>query len=540
MDDLAPSVFSSVPANGDTDISIFTDFTITFSEPMDQTSVESAFSWTDGTDTWTVGDCVNKLGNKQGDWNDYGNMVSFTPDIDIKPSVIPRYSISDYSFSIEATATDLAGNQLTAAYTVSFTTSADIDAPKIEYSQSQNTVSYDQDYTVIAYISDQWGNVSAASLFYQGVGDLTPTRNIIMTNTLADKYTATIPAQLAIGTIYYYIEATDDFNNIARNPVNYTNQSQLFNVSVIDGVKPVISHVQETEQNLFYPIEIWAVVTDEISLGQVELFYHPVDAPTGTFNNITMQNNTVGSATTFNCTIPAQSNIGSVLYNITATDTSGNFNSTTFFTIEIIDRTLPLINSVVPTHMENKTRVLVQANVTDDMEVNEVILYFKISGSDHWVSRTMVNTGGDIYSFTIPAQPKSGNVTINYYVNATDTSGNPASTLTENDAFVIEVIGEGEDLTLYYILGIILAILMVVLVILVIRKFSKPDEPDLDYETNLSNEPRTAIDEPLETPYEADSFESSDTAETSMEVEEFPKEDSISDSGTPPSPESDE
>ena len=145
----------SDPADGDIDVSIFSDFTITFSEPMDKTSVESALSWTDGTDTWEIGDCDGNTGT----WNTYGNSVTFNPE---EPF---QYLTSSYVITIDATAADLAGNPIGTAFSFSFTTSADIDPPIIEHFPSQTTVSYDQEYTVMAIITDQWGNVSSTRLY---------------------------------------------------------------------------------------------------------------------------------------------------------------------------------------------------------------------------------------------------------------------------------------------------------------------------------------------------------------------------------------
>ena len=488
-DDWGPHVLSSNPQDGSTDVSIFTDFTITFSEPMDQTSVEAALSWTDGTDTWYVGDCVEN----QGIWNTYGNRVRFKPETPLQYKI----STTSYSVSIAETASDLADNTIGTAFTFSFTTSIDVDPPKIKHSPSQTTVSYDMEYTIMATVTDQWGTVDQVRLFYQGVSDSSPTNSIVMALTNPDTYSATITPQQSIGQMYYYIEAEDAFSNVAMHPVNYTNQSQLFNVSVVDGVRPDMSHVQITEQEVFFSIEIWIVVTDEISMGSVELNYRPVG---GAFLNVTMDLVANGSANTYSYTIPAQSNIGNLLYNITAKDSSDNYNSLptstsstdTYYTIEIVDRSAPMINSVLPEHRANETEVLVLANVTDDIEVGTVILYFKSVSGDQWVPRTMQHVEGDIYEFTIPAQRSSG--TIHYYVNATDSSGNSASTLTEQDQFQIEVIGVGTDYTLYYILGGILAALMVLLVYIAIKKFSDPRDKE-----PIEDEPETIVDRPVET-----------------------------------------
>jgi WD40 repeat protein len=473
-DSWGPSVISTLPANGDTAVSIFTTFSIRFSEPMNRIATEMAFSWSDGTTSWLVGDC---MGN-QGVWNTYGDTVIFTPKIPL------MYQKSTYSFKVMTTATDLAGNHLVSNLTFSFTTSADVDPPKIEHFPSQNTVSYDKLYNIMAIITDQWGTVDSARLYYQGVDDITPASSVEMVLSYTDTYMASIPAQLSLGTIYYYIQASDTFNNVARNPVNYTNQSQLYNVSVVDGVKPDISHVQVTEADVFNEIGIWAVVKDSIQLHSVALNFRPIGSVV--FTNTPMLPGANGTASTFRCQIPQQTSIGQIQYNITARDSSGNFNSTSMFTIQIIDRTSPLINYINFSYQKNQTEVLVTANVTDDVGVNSVVLYFKAVGGNQWVQRQMTHVSGDNYTFTIPAQSKSG--MIYYYVNATDLYGNQASTLTEQDQFQVEVVGIGMDYTLYYILGGVLAALLIVMVYLVVKKFSRPPRVSEDEEPSEGSE----------------------------------------------------
>ncbi len=475
-----PRVLSTVPANGDTDVSIFTAFTFRFSEPMDRDSAEAAFSWTDGTTTWLVGDCQ---GN-QAVWNTYGDRASFTPRTPL------QYQKSGYVVRINTSAADLAGNALLSSFSFSFSTSADIDPPAIEYYPSQDTVSYDQEYNVMAVVTDQWGTVSSVELKYTSLSGVNHSVEMVLTYT--DTYLAAIPAQLALGTVYYYIEAADSYFNIARNPANYTNRSQLHSVDVVDGVKPEIMHVQVMEATVFRDIDVWAAVTDGIELRNVSLHYRAIGS--NSYVRVPMLANATGN--TFTSVIPAQNNTGQIQYNITATDASGNFNSTGTLSIQIIDLTAPLINSVIPEYLDNQTKVLVRANVTDDVVVETVYLYFKAVGGNQWVNRTMTNVGGDYYEFTIPAQSRSG--TIYYYVNATDRYGNTASTLSEQNQFEIDVIGVGSDYTLYYILGAVLAVMLLVLAYLVVRKFGGPaekteSEPDITQPAESS--PEKADDE---------------------------------------------
>jgi hypothetical protein len=254
-------------------------------------------------------------------------------------------------------------------------------------------------------------------------------------------------------------------------------------VDVVDGVKPEISHVRVIEAPVFGEIRIWAGVADAIQLQNVTLHYRTIDS--AAFVHAAMLLNTTANA--FEAKIPAQTTTGQVQYNITAVDASGNLNSTLTYAIQIIDRTAPLINSVIPEYLENQTLVLVRANVTDDVEVGEVVLYFKAVGGNQWVPRTMANTGGDYYEFTIPAQSRTG--VIYYYVNATDNFGNQASTLAEQDQFQIEVVGVGSDYTIYYVLGGVLVALLVVLGYLVVRKFTRPEQDAGPDEEKADDEP---------------------------------------------------
>jgi hypothetical protein len=454
-----PKVLFTSPEAGETGVSIFTAFSFRFSEPMNRDVTEAAFSWTDGTDTWYVGDCE---GNR-GTWNLYGDTVSF------KPRSPLQYQKSSYSFKIASTARDLAGNVLGSNLSFSFTTRADVDPPTIDYFPSQGSVSYDSPYNVMAVIRDQWGTVDTAMLFYRGVGDASPSTSLEMVAIGSDTYQATIPAQQALGTVYYYIRAADAFDNRAWNPANYTNQSQLHKISVVDGVKPEISHVPVAEADVFKEIEVWAVVTDSIQLQYVNLSYRAIGTTAYVREPMQPVNNTPNA---FRFYIPAQQNIGMIHYNITAVDSTGNRNSTAFHSVQILDRTVPLINSVTPELLDNQTRVRVRANITDDVGVGSVVLYFKSVGGDVWVQRDMTHVSGDIYEFTIPAQRRSG--VIYYYVNATDASGNHASTLFEQDRFEIEVVGTGSNLLVYLLLGGVLVALMIILVMLLLRRYSAP------------------------------------------------------------------
>ncbi len=99
-DVISPTVTTTSPASDDTDVAVDSDISVTFSEAMDTTSVEGAFS----TDPSVTGSFT---------WSD--NTMTFNPAANL------AYN-TPYTATIAATAMDLAENTLTAEYSWSFTT----------------------------------------------------------------------------------------------------------------------------------------------------------------------------------------------------------------------------------------------------------------------------------------------------------------------------------------------------------------------------------------------------------------------------------
>ena len=105
----APEVASVAPLDGSTNVEVNTDITVTFSEGMDQASVQSAFSTSpsiEGTFSWS------------------GSTLTFTP-------LSGLGSLVNYTLTIGSGAADLAGNSLSTPYTWSFTTVAILDPTQI-------------------------------------------------------------------------------------------------------------------------------------------------------------------------------------------------------------------------------------------------------------------------------------------------------------------------------------------------------------------------------------------------------------------------
>jgi hypothetical protein len=123
-----------------TDVAVSTVVTATFSEAMNQTSVEAVFS---------ISPAVNgSLG-----WN--GDMVTFTPDADL------AYSTT-YEVTIGAGAEAMAGNSLEESFVWNFTTESEpvVDAPTIESATlSPNTILSDGADSTILEVRASSGSV---------------------------------------------------------------------------------------------------------------------------------------------------------------------------------------------------------------------------------------------------------------------------------------------------------------------------------------------------------------------------------------------
>jgi hypothetical protein len=122
----------SSPANGATGVSATTGVTINFTEPMNQGSVEGAFSLypdTSGTEqSMSFADGVDVSVQENGtpvsvtaQWDGAGISVTFTPDS-------PLDYDETYTYVVTTDATDLAGNPLEQAITATFTTESEAGA----------------------------------------------------------------------------------------------------------------------------------------------------------------------------------------------------------------------------------------------------------------------------------------------------------------------------------------------------------------------------------------------------------------------------
>ena len=107
-DTAAPTVIDNTPPDGAVDVSTTTTVTVSFSEPMDEGTIN--------TGTFELRDAVSSLVPAAVTYNSGTNTATLTPTAPLNPEAF-------YTATVDG-ATDLAGNPLSIAYSWSFTTRA--------------------------------------------------------------------------------------------------------------------------------------------------------------------------------------------------------------------------------------------------------------------------------------------------------------------------------------------------------------------------------------------------------------------------------
>jgi hypothetical protein len=129
-----PSVLSTAPADGDTNIPVNTDITFSFSEAMDRASVEGAFSSSPAiTCAWS--------------WSSDSKLATCNPPANLNFN-------TNYTVTMGTGAKDQAGNSMMAAYSFSFLTASAPDTTK------PTVITHVPEQAAIGVASDQWIEVT--------------------------------------------------------------------------------------------------------------------------------------------------------------------------------------------------------------------------------------------------------------------------------------------------------------------------------------------------------------------------------------------
>ncbi|GLI37229.1 Ig-like domain-containing protein [Geobacter hydrogenophilus] len=157
LDLIRPDITQTLPANGDTNVGTTTPIVITFSEPMNNPSVESAFS------------LVPQGGNSiTGAFSFNGSTATFTPSS-------PLAANMTYTATIAASAKDTAGNSLGSDHAWTFTTGIGPDTtPPTVQSFAPTGSSVGINSTIAITFSEPMNTATASTAFTlkQGTTDI--------------------------------------------------------------------------------------------------------------------------------------------------------------------------------------------------------------------------------------------------------------------------------------------------------------------------------------------------------------------------------
>jgi len=185
-----------------------------------------------------------------------------------------------------------------------------------------------------------------------------------------------------------------------------------------DTTPPTISHIPPGAAYVGDGILITASVTDSGSgVASVRLIYTPIG---GSELNVTM----TGSGSDYTYVIPGQTSTGTVTYHFYAVDVAGNGNVSQQYSVTVqpgADTTPPIISNTPPGAVNIGDPIAITASVTDSGSgvASVKLVYTPVGGSEQNVSMTL---SGNVYTYTIPPQLSSGNVT--YHIYAVDATGN--------------------------------------------------------------------------------------------------------------------
>ncbi|MFH0816636.1 MAG: Ig-like domain-containing protein [Methanobacteriota archaeon] len=454
-DEWPPSVIGVQPAPGAATVSAYSPIVVKFSEPVKRTSFESAFRISDGTTAWTAENLVMT-------WSAYGNSVS------LEPFGWHLSYYRTYTATISATVEDMKSNVMAAPYSWTFSTGSDLDGPLVKLVSAPAEVDYGATATVMVSVVEYTG-IANITLTYKlnGTGAFASTAMVVNS---VHNYEAAIPAQGVLGTIVFYVWASDTLGNIGTLPANLSADRYL-EIKVVDRTPPEISHTPVESLEFDREVTVSAIVTDGIGVTAVSLEYNTVSSDVVHVSNMT--NGPVGSD--YTGTLPVQGNIGTYSYRIVATDSSNNTASTSFYNVLSVDLQSPTLTTPVASQQSDGS-ILITVTASDNHELASVTLHFIPVGGSRYIQKDMSPAGpAGEYSATILEQEQTG--TFKFYVNATDPSGNSASSLSMNDGKPYSLWVEGKLPPLSVILVIslvVIAIGLAALVYLLRRRRRRP------------------------------------------------------------------
>jgi|GEM_PF-2816905 len=325
----------------------------------------------------------------------------------------------------------------------------DTQAPSIAHTPVANGQDEAVAVPISATITDPSG-VASVRLFYRPNG-----YPVFLETTLSasgDTYTGTIPSFIvAAPSVDYYIRATDTAGNVGNAPAAGASSPYTFTVIGAGGgdtTAPTIVHDPVTGPiTAGDAVGVTAVVFDDDSgVSTVEVTYRVV----GEIGWTTLSLDSDG-AQTWSGTIPgAAVDAPAIEYYLTATDAADPANSAKapaagavdpyVFDVIIPDTTAPVVTHTPVTSVDAGDPLVITANVTDDVGVASVTLYWAFDDGG-FTSLPMSAGAGSAWTATVlgtdyPSEAAS----LRYYLAASDVAGNATSAGTAGAPYAVTVV----------------------------------------------------------------------------------------------------
>ncbi|MFQ6128494.1 MAG: choice-of-anchor V domain-containing protein [Thermoplasmata archaeon] len=371
IDSTPPSVLTSSPVG--TDVPITTNIRVTFSEEMNQSSVQVAFSLNDTT-TWTP---------VSGTFSWMGNETTFDPISNLQPG-------TEYRVNITTTATDDSdpGNSLPDLYNWTFQTTSEGDT-------EPPTIS---DLKVIPSTQEVFGSVNISAVIEDNVAVSNAWVNV--TDPFGGTNESSMSYDYSSGRYYlnqsYSLLGTYNFVVWAEDSSGLRSSSPG-QLQIVDTTPPSIAHIPVSLALASKTINITATVTDNYALAPTDPVWLNYTNVTETVFNITM--NPIGGDD-FLGQIPAQNIEGTVTYFIWANDSRGNEIMTEVNPIQIVEQDIfpPEILNVraEPSPQELLEPVNISATIRDLSGIYAAWVVATLPGVET-VNLTMIEGLNDLY-----------------------------------------------------------------------------------------------------------------------------------------------
>jgi len=338
----------------------------------------------------------------------------------------PIYTYASYGvYDVTLTVTDDDGYIGTITYTIVID---DFILPEIV----DNTldVAYTGDpFTFTADVTDLGGIVAVQVEYWYGTQ---PSTTLPMSNISGDTWEAEITVDHTLLSMYYIISANDTADNL--------NDTGVQEVTIYDNDPPTITGITgDTTGTTGDPVTITATNDDNIQIDTELLFYKQASDPTWSTTPFTDGAGSIPIALT---------SIEDVYYYVWVNDTSNNILTdpatapADFYTITVTDNDAPEITSITgDTTGTTGETTTITASFTDNIDVTEATLYYKLASAGTYNSKTILTGTAEV---DIPLDTIE---TWHYYITIDDAAGNgpignPSTdgttyytiTVTDNDA----------------------------------------------------------------------------------------------------------